>query len=70
MRLGLSLSLTQPRSGGGAVAEREALAEWRPPVGAYNAYPFGARVSHLGQDWTNIGYQFNVQEPGVQGWVA
>jgi len=41
---------------------------WRQPLGAHDAYPFGARVRHRGVIWTSI-IDANVWEPGIYGWM-
>lgn len=41
--------------------------EWRQPEGAHDAYPLGARVSHVGKRWTSD-IDGNVWEPGVANW--
>ena len=43
---------------------------WVQPVGAVDAYPLGAVVTHNGQTWENTGSNANVWEPGVFGWVV
>ena len=40
---------------------------WRAPIGAHDAYPLGAKVSHNGEKWTSD-VDNNVWEPGVYGW--
>ena len=42
--------------------------EWRQPVGAQDAYPEGAKVSHNDKHWTSD-VANNVWEPGVYGWT-
>jgi len=42
--------------------------DWVQPVGAVDAYPLGARVTHLGDTWTST-LPANVWEPGVEGWT-
>ena len=42
--------------------------EWSQPVGAHDAYPLGAKVTHSGQHWTSS-VDNNVWEPGVYGWT-
>ncbi len=42
--------------------------EWRQPLGAEDAYPPGAKVSHNGQHWVNSLDIPNSWEPGVYGW--
>lgn len=41
--------------------------EWRQPVGAADAYPLGAKVSHNEKHWIST-VDSNVWEPGVYGW--
>ena len=41
---------------------------WVQPTGAGDAYPLGARVTHLGKTWEST-VEANVWEPGVFGWV-
>ena len=41
--------------------------EWSQPIGAVDAYPIGAKVSHNGQHWISTADN-NVWEPGVYGW--
>lgn len=41
--------------------------EWIQPVGATDAYPIGAKVSHNEKHWVSI-YDNNIWEPGVFGW--
>jgi hypothetical protein len=40
---------------------------WRQPLGAMDAYPLGAIVSHNGGTWEST-VAANVWEPGVSGW--
>ncbi len=40
---------------------------WRQPVGAHDAYPRGASVTHNAADWESL-MSGNVWEPGVSGW--
>lgn len=42
--------------------------EWSQPVGAFDAYPQGAKVTHKGQHYTSD-IDNNVWEPGVYGWT-
>ena len=42
--------------------------EWRQPVGAQDAYPKDAKVSHNDKHWTSD-VDANVWEPGVYGWT-
>ena len=41
--------------------------EWSQPLGAHDAYPLGAKVSHNGKKWVSD-IANNVWEPGVYGW--
>lgn len=41
--------------------------EWSQPVGAHDAYPKGAKVSHNSKHWIST-TENNVWEPGVYGW--
>lgn len=41
--------------------------EWVQPVGATDAYPSGAKVSHGGKRWVST-LDANTWEPGVYGW--
>lgn len=41
--------------------------EWIQPVGATDAYPIGAKVSHNSKHWISD-YDNNTWEPGVFGW--
>ncbi len=42
--------------------------EWKQPIGAGTGYPLGAKVSHNGKHWINVGKDDNEYEPGVWGW--
>ena len=42
--------------------------EWVQPTGATDAYPLGAKVSHLERHWISD-YDNNVWEPSVFGWT-
>lgn len=42
--------------------------EWAQPLGAHDAYPLGAKVSHNGKKWVSD-VANNVWEPGVYGWT-
>ena len=42
--------------------------EWIQPVGATDAYPMGAKVSHNGKHWISD-VDGNVWEPSVYGWT-
>ena len=42
--------------------------EWVQPIGSTDGYPLGAKVSHNGKHWINIGKDNNEYEPGVWGW--
>lgn len=46
----------------------EEYPEWSQPLGAHDAYPLGAKVSHNGKKWVND-VDNNVWEPGVYGWT-
>lgn len=46
----------------------EEYPEWSQPLGAHDAYPLGAKVSHNGKKWTSD-VANNVWEPGVYGWT-
>lgn len=46
----------------------EEYPEWSQPIGAHDAYPLGAKVSHNGEKWTSD-VANNVWEPGVYGWT-
>jgi len=41
---------------------------WVQPVGAQDAYPLGARVTHNGLCWESVN-DANVWEPGAFGWI-
>lgn len=41
--------------------------EWVQPLGAQDAYPMGAKVSHNEKHWISE-YDSNIWEPGVYGW--
>ena len=41
--------------------------EWSQPLGAFDAYAVGAKVSHNGKNWVST-VDDNVWEPGVYGW--
>ena len=45
----------------------EEYPEWSQPIGAHDAYPLGAKVSHNGKKWVSD-VASNVWEPGVYGW--
>lgn len=40
---------------------------WVQPMGAHDAYPKGAKVSHKGKRWVSA-VDANTWEPGVYGW--
>lgn len=40
---------------------------WSQPIGAVDAYPLGAKVSHADKHWVSAADN-NVWEPGVYGW--
>jgi len=44
-----------------------AVAEWRQPTGAQDAYHNGDKVTHNGSTWIST-IDNNVWEPGVYGW--
>ena len=46
----------------------EEYPEWSQPLGAHDAYPLGAKVSHNGKKWTSD-IANNVWEPGIYGWT-
>ena len=41
--------------------------DWIQPVGSADAYPLGAKVTHLEKHWISL-YDNNVWEPSVYGW--
>lgn len=41
--------------------------EWVQPLGAVDAYPLGAKVSHNEKHWVST-INTNIWEPGVYGW--
>ena len=41
--------------------------EWVQPLGSTDAYPLGAKVSHLNKHWISD-YDNNIWEPSVFGW--
>lgn len=41
--------------------------EWRQPTGSTDAYPLGAKVSHLEKHWIST-VDNNIWEPSVYGW--
>ena len=41
--------------------------DWVQPTGAQDAYPIGAKVSHIGKHWISA-VDNNTWEPGVYGW--
>lgn len=45
----------------------EEFPEWIQPLGATDAYPMGAKVSHNGKHWIST-VDGNVWEPSVYGW--
>lgn len=45
-----------------------ALPAWVQPLGAQDAYPLGAQVTHNGFSWEST-FAANVWEPGVFGWI-
>lgn len=40
---------------------------WSQPIGAHDAYPIGAKVSHADKHWVST-VDDNVWEPGAHGW--
>lgn len=42
--------------------------EWVQPLGSTDAYPMGAKVSHLEKHWVSD-YDNNIWEPSVFGWT-
>ncbi len=54
----------------GASGTVDPFPAWVQPLGAQDAYPLNAQVSHNGQHWKNTGSAANVWEPGVYGWVV
>lgn len=46
---------------------REEFPQWSQPIGAFDAYPKGAKVTHNDAKWVSD-YENNVWEPGVFGW--
>lgn len=42
---------------------------WIQPLGAHDAYPAGAKVTHKGKHWNNSHGDGNIWEPGVFGWT-
>jgi hypothetical protein len=41
---------------------------WSQPLGAHDAYPAGAKVTHNDKRWINSHGDGNIWEPGVFGW--
>lgn len=41
--------------------------EWVQPLGSTDAYPLGAKVSHLNKHWISD-YDNNIWEPSIFGW--
>ena len=41
--------------------------EWIQPLGSHDAYPLGAKVSHLEKHWIST-IDANIYEPSVYGW--
>lgn len=41
---------------------------WSAPIGAHDAYPAGAQVSHKDKHWTSD-TDNNIWEPGIYGWM-
>lgn len=50
-----------------ALVSIEEWPEWVQPLGAEDAYDFGAKVTHNGKKWVSS-EKNNVWEPGVYGW--
>lgn len=50
-----------------AVVSLDEWPEWVQPLGAQDAYPLGAHVSHNEKHWESD-YDNNTWEPGVFGW--
>lgn len=48
---------------------REEYPEWSQPIGSFDTYKKGDKVSHNGQKWVSE-YDANVWEPGVFGWKS
>lgn len=46
----------------------EQFPAWNQPIGAMDAYPKGAQVSHKDRHWISD-VDNNVWEPGVYGWT-
>ena len=49
------------------VTPGDVIPAWVQPLGAHDAYPLGAQVTHLGRLWESL-YDANVWEPSVFGW--
>ncbi|MBR4949964.1 MAG: alpha-amylase [Clostridia bacterium] len=47
----------------------EEYPQWAQPIGAYDAYNQGDKVTHLERKWISTA-DGNVWEPGVYGWIA
>ena len=47
---------------------REEYPKWVQPIGAHDAYPKGAKVSHSDKRWVSD-VESNIWEPGVYGWT-
>ena len=50
------------------VVSLEEWPDWAQPLGAHDAYPAGAKVTHAGKHWVSD-VDSNVWEPGVYGWT-
>lgn len=50
------------------VVSLEEWPDWVQPLGAHDAYPAGAKVTHAGKHWVSD-VDSNVWEPGVYGWT-
>ncbi len=48
---------------------REEWPGWIAPLGTYDAYPLGAKVTHNGSRWVSDS-AINTWEPGIYGWAA
>ena len=50
------------------VVSLEEWPDWVQPLGAHDAYPAGAKVTHAGKHWISD-VDANTWEPGVYGWT-
>ncbi|MFC3850065.1 carbohydrate-binding protein [Corynebacterium hansenii] len=48
-------------------ADDDGVPRWRQPHGAFDAWPVGAVVAHVGKRWRNVLAKVNVWEPGNDG---